>query len=266
MPETKENVLHKILAHKRQEIEQIKKQGLDQWRRQAHAAPAPRDFLAALRASPKVPVIAEIKRRSPTLGDIRPDISLKDQAAAYARAGASAVSVLTDEKFFGGTLQDIIAIRPLVHIPILRKDFILDPIQIYQARAAGADAILLIAAALEKTQLQELYRLAGELNLTALVEVHSPEELESVLDLNPALVGINNRNLQSLKVDLKTSLALRPLIPDEVFVIAESGINTPQDVAALLAGGLKGFLVGTALMRAKDPQAALRSLVEVERP
>ena len=134
-----------------------------------------------------------------------------------------------------------------MNIPILRKDFILDPVQIYQARAAGADAILLIAAALGKDQLQELYGLAADLKMTALLEVHNRQELEPVLELDPSLVGVNNRNLKTLEVDLKTSLELRPLDSEKVTVIAESGINTPQDVAGLLAGGLDGFLVGTSL-------------------
>ena len=265
MTKPAKNVLAEILAHKRQEIAAIKKNDAVLWRERAAAAPQPKDFLASLRACPQAPIIAEIKRRSPSNGDIRPDVSLTKQALSYQQAGAAAISVLTDEVFFGGSLQDIIQLRPLMDIPILRKDFIIDPIQLHQAKAAGADAILLIAAALGKDQMKELYDEAISLGLTVLWEVHGEEELEPVLALDPPLMGVNNRDLGSLKVDLQTSLRLRPLIPARTLVVAESGIQSPQDVARLLAGGLDAFLVGTALMRSADPLAALKSLLKVEK-
>ena len=185
---------------------------------------------------------------------VLPGLDAAAQARAYAAGGAAACSVLTDGPFFGGSLADLARVRGAVQVPLLRKDFILHPAQIYQARLAGADALLLIAAALEPEQLAALYAEALALGLTPLIEVHAAQELP------PVLVGVNNRDLKTLAVDLGTCLRLRPLIPASTLVVAESGIRGPQDVARLQAGGLDAFLVGTLLMRASDPQAAVAAL------
>ncbi|MCB2227615.1 MAG: indole-3-glycerol phosphate synthase TrpC [Desulfarculaceae bacterium] len=256
-------VLARILGNKRQEVAALKATTSPQELKAAALdAPPPRGFLAALRACAQVPVIAEIKRRSPSRGELDPGGDVESRARDYAQGGASALSVLTDALFFGGCLEDLSDARAAVPLPVLRKDFIIDPAQILRARAAGADAVLLIAAALEPAQLAELYGLARELGLDVLLEVHAEAELEPVLALEPRLVGINNRNLKTLAVRLETSLELRRLIPPEVTVVAESGISAPAQVRLLREGGLDAFLVGTSLMQAPDPSKTLRALVE----
>lgn len=256
------SVLARILASKRGEVEALRvARPLAELRRQAQDTPAPRDFLAALKAAPRVALIAEIKRFSPSEGSLAGEMSVARQARAYAAGGAAALSVLTDGPFFGGSLADLAEARAAVHLPILRKDFILDPAQIYEARLAGADAVLLIVAALEPALLAELHGLARDLGLTPLVEVHGADELIPALALGPGLLGINNRDLKTLAVDLNTSLRLRPLIPAGVTVVAESGVQGLADIRGLKRGGLDAFLVGSALMRAADPQAAVAALV-----
>jgi indole-3-glycerol phosphate synthase len=258
-------VLERILAHKRQEVTALTGRAAraELERRAAESSP-PRDFLAALRRASGAAIIAEIKRGSPSAGTLRADIDPAFTAAAYQAGGAAAVSVLTDGRFFQGSAEDLERARAACDLPVLRKDFIIDEVQLVEARALGADAVLLIAAALEPGELRNLYGAARDLGLTPLVEVHHARELPAVLDLEPPLIGVNNRDLTTLDVDLQTGLNLRPLIPDEVLVVAESGVNTPADVVRLKAGGLNAFLVGTALMRADDPVAALRGLVGVE--
>ncbi len=256
-------VLKRILEHKRLEVAALKREtDLAELRRRAEAAPPPRDFLAALRQAKGHALIAEIKRASPSAGQIAAGVDPAGQARLYAGGGAACLSVLTDQKFFSGSLADMQQARAAVALPVLRKDFIIDPAQVDEARAAGADAILLIAAALEPSLLSELYQQARGLGLTVLLEVHAAEELEPVLALGPRLVGINNRNLKTMLVDLETSLGLRRLIPPEVTVVAESGISGPAEVSRLAAAGLNAFLVGSHLMRAPDAGAALRELVE----
>ncbi len=256
-----QGILERILANKRVEVARLTmRSALVELRRLAGLAPPPRDFLAALRQRPGGAVIAEIKRASPSAGKLAPEVNPAGLAAAYESGGAAALSVLTDRVFFGGSLEDLRRARAASSLPVLRKDFIISPAQLYEARAAGADAVLLIAAALEAGLLGELYDLARELGLTPLVEIHRAAELETVLALAPDLVGINNRNLETLEVDLDTCLRLRPLLPAGVTVVAESGIHGPEDLARLRAGGLDAFLVGTSLMRASDPGAALRAL------
>ncbi|MBI4800481.1 MAG: indole-3-glycerol phosphate synthase TrpC [Desulfarculus sp.] len=257
------SVLARILASKRQEVAALKAaRPLADLRRQALDAPPPRPFLAALLRAPRAALIAEIKRSSPSAGSLAGAISVADQALAYALGGAAACSVLTDAPFFGGSLADLAEARAAVSLPILRKDFIIDEIQVYEARAAGADAVLLIVAALETARLAELFGLAGELGLTALIEVRAQEELAPALALHPPLLGINNRDLHTLAVSLDTCLRLRPLVPAGITVVAESGIETPADVARLHAGGLRAFLVGSALMRSPDPRGMVAALVE----
>jgi len=256
-------VLARILEAKREEVAALKAaRPLAGLRREAEAAPPARPFLGALRGHPRVPVIAEIKRRSPSRGELAPGEGVQARARAYQAGGAAALSVLTDMPFFGGSLEDLAAARQAVDLPALRKDFIIDPAQIYEARAAGADAVLLIAASLEAPLLAELYHLAKGLGLDVLIEVHKAEELEPVLALDPPLVGINNRDLKTLAVRLDTSLELRRLIPAGITVVAESGIDGPEQVRGLRAAGLDAFLVGTSLMLAPDPAATLRGLVE----
>lgn len=256
------SVLARILASKRQEVAALKAaKPLAELRRQALELPPPRDFLAALQAAPGAALIAEIKRSSPSAGGINQGVAVGEQARAYAAGGAAALSVLTDGPFFGGSLAHLHEARAAVDLPVLRKDFIIDEVQVYEARAAGADAVLLIVAALEPARLAELYGLAREQGLTALIEVHGEDELAPALALHPPLLGINNRDLKTLAVSLDTCLRLRPLVPAGVTVVAESGIETPQDVARLYAGGLRAFLVGSALMRSPDPRAMVAALV-----
>lgn len=261
------SVLARIMESKRGEVARLKSATpLKELRRRALDTPLPRDFLAALRAAPGVALIAEIKRSSPSAGSLAGAIAVGHQARAYAAGGAAACSVLTDGPFFGGSLEDLVEARQAVDLPILRKDFTMDPAQIYQARLAGADAVLLIVAALEPGLLAELYGLARELGLTPLIEVHGQDELAPALACQPPLLGINNRDLKTLTVDLATCLKLRPLVPPGVTVVAESGVEGPEDIRRLIAGGLNAFLVGSALMRAPDARAAVAALVGAGRP
>jgi indole-3-glycerol phosphate synthase len=206
-------------------------------------------------------IIAEIKRASPSKGLIRSDFDPIWIAQRYASAGASALSVLTEEHFFQGSLQYLEAVRAAVSLPLLRKDFTLDPYQIVEARAWGADAILLIAAILEDAQLRDLHAAARAIDLDVLVEVHSEDELERVRDLGAALIGVNNRDLRTFVTRLATAEWLRPLMPAGVTAIAESGIETPADIARLRRAGYEVFLIGESLMRAPDPGEALRTLL-----
>ena len=219
----------------------------------------PRGFATAL-GRPGLSVIAEHKRRSPSAGVIRDDLELADVVGAYDRGGASALSILTEEQSFGGTLADLGAARAVSALPILRKDFIVDPYQLPEALAAGADAILLIVAALVAEQLELLYARAVELGLGVLVEVHDEAELELAVALGAAVIGINNRDLTTLEVDAGRCLALAPLVPDATVVVAESGFKNSADLRALTGAGIDAVLVGEALMRAPDIEAACREL------
>jgi len=253
--------LARILAKKYEEVAELKSR-VDRrdLKRQAEEAPPGRDFSAALRDCPRVPIIAEIKKASPSAGTIKSSVNVGRLAQEYQAGGAAALSVLTDQPFFGGSLADLAEARQAVNLPLLRKDFLIDPLQLYQARIAGADAVLLIVAALEPAQLAELFYEALELGLTPLVEVHREEEMAAALSLNPPLIGLNNRDLATLEVSLETCLRLRPLVTNGALVVGESGINEPADIARLRAAGLDAFLVGTALMRAVEPKALLAAL------
>jgi indole-3-glycerol phosphate synthase len=220
---------------------------------------APRDMLAALRGA-HVSLIAEVKRASPSKGLLTKDFAPVLTAAAYAHNGASAISVLTDEDFFQGGLAYLTAIRPAVDLPLLRKDFVIDPYQVYEGRAAGADAILLIVAALSDAQLADLYALAVELGMTALVEVHQEWEMERALRLGADLIGINNRDLKTFHVDLATTGRLAGMVEDDVVLVAESGIHTAADVRAMGRLGASAILVGESLMKAADIVALTRAL------
>ncbi len=219
-----------------------------------------RDFHAAL-AAPGISVIAEHKRSSPSAGVIRDDLALADVVAAYERAGAAALSVLTEEGRFGGALSDLAAARAGSSLPILRKDFIVDEYQVHEALAGGADAILLIVAAVEAGPLADLHALAGRLGLATLVEVHNAAELELATTLGAPIVGINNRNLSTLQVDLNTTYELLPQVPEGVLVVAESGFRSHAELERLQAAGVDAVLIGEALMRSPDIEAALRNLL-----
>lgn len=258
------NILEKILAQKKLEIAALDAAAL---RRAAETAPAPRDFLSALnRRRNRLPpaLIAELKRASPSKGMLAPHLDLFQVAEIYAENGAAAISVLTDEKFFLGSLDTLRVLRTTYPspMPLLRKDFIIDAAQIYEARANGADAILLIAAALnDDAHFADLHACALNLGLTALVEVHDESETERALRLaDVRLIGINNRNLATFEVSLATSERLRPLIPAEITVVAESGIFTAADVGRLATAHVDAILVGEALVTAPDIAAKVREL------
>jgi indole-3-glycerol phosphate synthase len=254
------SVLEAIVGHKRDEIEARRgRRPLASLRAQAETLPPPRGFRAALRA-PGLAVIAEIKRRSPAKGDLRLELDPAGLARQYEAAGASALSVLTDERYFRGSDDDLLAARAAVSLPVLRKDFTIDRYQVYEARALGADAILLIVRALSDSQLAELGGLAAELGLDALVEVHNAAELERAVASGASLIGVNNRNLDTLSVDPETSFALRSGVPAGAVAVAESGISQPELARRLAEAGFDAILVGEALVIADDPAALLRLL------
>lgn len=255
-------ILDDIFDHKRVEIAGRKQAvPLERVQTQAMGAPPPRDFVAALRGGPSRPaLIAEIKRASPSRGLLRPDLDPVRLACIYRENGAAAISVLTDERFFKGSLDDLRAVRGAVDLPLLRKDFVFDPYQVYEARAAGADAVLLIAAMLDDETLAALHDLIGTLGMASLIEVHDEAELRRVLRLKPRLMGINNRDLRTFKVDIETTARLRPLVPEGVILVAESGIHTSADVARLAEWGIHAMLVGESLVTAENTAAKVREL------
>ncbi|MFA4837530.1 MAG: indole-3-glycerol phosphate synthase TrpC [Dehalococcoidia bacterium] len=220
----------------------------------------PRDFAAALR-EPSIRLIAEVKRASPSKGQLAPNLDAAALAKTYKKAGAAAISVLTEAEYFKGSLADLEAVRKVVDLPILRKDFIIDPYQVYEARAAGADAVLLIAAILEPEEMRHLLEKIHSLGMKALVEVHNREELKQVLKLKPEVIGINNRNLLDFSVSLETTIALRPLVPNDVVLVSESGIHTREDVERLEKTGVNAILVGEALVTSSDPSAKIQELL-----
>ncbi|MBI2556701.1 MAG: indole-3-glycerol phosphate synthase TrpC, partial [Planctomycetes bacterium] len=218
-------------------------------------------FGAALKSGTNIRIIAEIKKASPSLGIIREDFNPVEIARIYETNGAAAISVLTDEKFFQGSLSYLTGVKKSVNLPVLRKDFIVDPYQIYEARSAGADAILLIAALLSWEEMQRYLDLASELGMECLVEVHSETELKMVLKTNARIIGINNRDLATFKTDLETTLRLKPMIPAEKIVVSESGIKSRVDVEKLMEEGVDAILVGETLMKSDDISAKLRELL-----
>ena len=258
------DILDKILATKHDEILAARHEvSLIEMRARAEAAPPPRDFVGALRAklgASKPAVIAEIKKASPSKGVIRPDFHPAEIAASYEAGGAACLSVLTDRQYFQGSAAYLQAARAACRLPVLRKDFMIDPYQVYEARAMGADCILLIVAALELKAMQELEALALELGMAVLVESHDADELDAALQLQTPLMGINNRNLRTFDVSLDTTLSLLPKIDGERIVVTESGILSPADVASMRSHGVNAFLVGEAFMRAPDPGVELARL------
>ncbi len=260
------SILQEILEHKRGEVEAAKQNvGLVEMKESARSFDAePRGFRRALIDGPKPAVIAEIKRCSPSKGEIRPDLEPVECARSYAAGGAAALSVLTDQRYFGGKLEYLEAIRKEVELPLLRKDFIVDSYQLYEARVAGADAVLLIVAALEAPLLGALWNEARELGLDVLVEVHDEAELEIACALGVDLIGINNRNLKSFETDLAVSERLLGKTGSDVVTVSESGIFTHDDIKRLARAGAQAFLVGESLMQKSDPGQALLALRGIE--
>lgn len=258
------DILATILARKAEEVAaRAARVPLAEVRAQSRAAPPPRDFYAALQsriARGEPAVIAELKRASPSQGVLRTDWEPATIARSYERAGAAALSVLTERAFFHGDDAHLCAARAACALPVLRKDFICHPYQIYESRVLGADAVLLIVAALTDALLAELNDLARELGLAVLVEVHDGAELQRALALPGRLIGINNRDLKTFAVRLDTTLELRTQVPADRLLVAESGLRTPAEVARLRAHGVHAFLVGEAFMRAPDPGAQLAAL------
>ncbi len=257
------SILQQIVANRRREIAQAKQQRpSSQLERELDAAPPVRDFRQALRQASPIALIAEIKKASPSKGVIRADFRPKEIAAGYAAGGAAAISVLTDQAYFQGSLEILTQVRHEVDLPVLRKDFIIDPYQVLEARVAGADAVLLIAECLSQPLLKELYDRICELGMTPLVELYEEANLERVLELEPQLVGINSRDLKSFEVDLQRTIRLRQRIPQQITFVAESGIRTHEDVRQLTAGGVDAMLVGESLMVAEDVESAVRQLLQ----
>ncbi|WP_434113734.1 indole-3-glycerol phosphate synthase TrpC [Methylocaldum sp. GT1TLB] len=258
------DILQKILARKAEEVtERRLRTPLEDVRRQAQDADAPRGFVRALRTRIEdgaAAVIAEIKKASPSKGVMRPDFRPADIARSYADHGAACLSVLTDRDFFQGSEEYLKEARSVCSLPVLRKDFMIDPYQVFEARAIGADCILLIAAALNDGAMQELSDVAVDLDMDVLVEVHDASELERALRLDLPLVGINNRNLRTFETRLDTTLDLLERIPPGRLVVTESGIHTPEDVSLMRRHGVHTFLVGEAFMTAEDPGVRLQAL------
>ncbi len=262
-------ILDEILKHKSLEV-QAAKQVLPLTELKARLSDGGiiRPFTEALRSHGKdgTAVIAEVKKGSPSKGIIRSDFDPLDIARCYSRAGAACLSVLTDERFFHGRLEYLTAIRQEVDLPLLRKEFIVDPYQVYEARVFGADAVLLIAAALEDEVLSDLAGLAGELQMDVLLEVHDEEELERALRVSTPMLGINNRNLKTFHTDLAVTERLLPLIPTDRLVVAESGIRTRQDICRLQKAGAGAFLIGESLVREEDIVGKLSLLLGKQGP
>lgn len=257
------SILETIAAHKRQEVTASQViASPDAVRELARHAPPPRDFPGVLRDG-GFSLIAEIKQASPAAGRIRERLEAVEAAEVarqYVAGGARAISVLTDHRFFGGSPEHLRAARAAVPVPVLRKDFLLEPYQVYESRAMGADAVLLIAALLESPGLRTLIALCGDLGMGALVEVHTEAEVDKAVGAGARLIGINNRDLGNFAVDLETTARLRPRIPTGILVVSESGISTPADVARLRPH-VDAVLVGTSLMASDDPAAMVRALL-----
>jgi len=258
-----QNILNKIVADKKKEVERKKQVfPLDKLKIKLNEVPAPRDFKKSVFSKKGPSIIAEIKRFSPSAGTLRDSLNPVKLARLYEKSGASAISVLVDKKFFGGSLKDLSEVKKEVSLPVLAKEFILDEYQIYEARVHGADAILLIARPLEKEKLFKLYRLAEDLKMSCIVEVHSPEDIEKAAHLlSSVIVGINNRNLENFQVDLTTTERILNLIPSSHLVISESGIKSSEDMKWLRERGVSAFLVGEAILRSSDPGKKLQELL-----
>ncbi len=255
-------ILDDIHKHKLWEVAESKKRvSLESLKEDCKKSPGTRPFGAALRSDTNICIIAEVKKASPSLGVIRQDFDPIEIARIYESGGASAISVLTDEKFFQGSLPYLTGVKNNVKLPALRKDFIIDPYQIYEARRAGADAILLIAALLSKDEMQAFLGLARELDMECLVEVHSEAELQKTLQTDADIIGVNNRNLATFVTTMETTFQLRPMIPPEKTVVSESGIKSRADITKLIEHRVNAVLVGETLMKSNDIAAKLRELL-----
>ena len=246
------SVLDNIITQKKKEIETLKKhKPLDETVAEFNLYPK-RSFSQAITHSEEISIIAEIKKASPSLGVIRADFEPLKIAKTYEENGASAISVITDKKFFQGDINFLPEVKTAVELPILRKDFIIDPYQVYETKLYGADALLLIAAVVSIPQLKNLLNLTHKLGMEALVEVHNEKDLKKALEAGARMVGINNRNLNTLKVDLQTCLCLKEKVPEDKILVAESGIKTREDILSLEKAGFEAALIGTALIQAQD--------------
>lgn len=260
--QTRPNILSQIIDHKREEIAHAKRKcPPESLREQLDAAPPVRDFVAALKSNPDVGLIAEVKKGSPSAGVIRSDFDPVEIALTYQRHGANCLSVLTDEKFFLGHLDFLKQVRQAVRIPVLRKDFLIDRYQVLEARAAGADCVLLIAECLDDCELRDLYFYASELGMESLIELYDPENLDRILKLEPALIGINNRDLRTFITDLEHTVRLSQRIPSSMLLVSESGIKTREDIDRVKAAGTRAILVGETLMRSPDIGNAVDALI-----
>jgi indole-3-glycerol phosphate synthase len=261
-------MLDEIMTFHREQLPKTMRElSLENVRAMANVAPTPADFYAALK-SPGVSLIAECKKASPSKGLLVKNYDAAKLARTYVQAGAKAISVLTDGRHFQGSLEDLTDVKEAVggKVPVLRKDFIFHPYQVYQARAAGADAILLIAAVLGDNDLKELLQLTHKLGMNALVEVHTAEECQRALAVDPRIVGVNNRNLQTFEVDFENTARLRQMIPADVVVVGESGLKTAEDVMAMRDRGVDAILVGEALVKSKDVLGMAKMMVAAGRP
>lgn len=257
------DVLKKICHTKREEIRQLHRHPAEDFYDQIEEQSGPRGFRSSLRHRDDVALIAEIKKASPSAGIIRETFDPIDLARSYEAGGARCLSVLTDEQYFQGALSYLQKVRSSVNLPVLRKDFLLDAIQILEARAAGADCVLLIVAALGRDEMADLLELTQELGMDALIEVHDEAELDTALSIGANLLGINNRDLRTFDVDLQTTINLLPKVPDDVVCVAESGIKTRDDVLRMKEHGVDAILVGGTLMRAGDVEKATAELSDV---
>jgi len=269
---TSRHILEEIVSHKRQEVAQMQQElPLASLRQQLNAAPTVRNFLTALQENPSQPsLIAEVKKASPSRGIIRADFDPVAIAQAYERGGAACLSVLTDQKFFQGSFDNLANVRSQVALPLLCKEFIIDSYQIYLARTVGADAVLLIAAILSDRELQDFLRIIHDLGMNALVEVHTLAELDRVLKLdNLSLVGINNRNLEDFTLDLGITQQLlaqrqQQLQSLDITVVSESGLYTPADLSLVTEAGVRAVLIGESLVKQNDVEQAVRNLLSAE--
>lgn len=256
------NKLDEIIAYKRQELALAKRERpVAQLERAVQARPAPRPFQPAISRPDRVNLIAEIKKSSPSAGPIRPDADILEIAGIYERSGAAAISVLTERKFFLGSLEDLTRVREKVSLPVLRKDFLLEEYHLLEAAATGADAVLLIAAVLPQPVLKRLIRFAGDLHLAALVEVHAEPELDAALEAGAEVIGVNNRDLGTLQVDLAVTDRLFPRIPVGKVRVSESGIRSAEEVARVRRAGANAVLIGEELMSAADPGKRIQELM-----
>jgi indole-3-glycerol phosphate synthase len=263
--EEKQNILDTIVAKRRESISALKVKTTIEELKSRISGEKPRGFKKALNSGREINIIAEVKQKSPSKGIIREDFDPGEFATAFEQNGAAAISVLTEPYFFGGDVKFIGDVKEKTSLPILRKDFIIDPYQVYESRAINADAILLIVAILEPAKLVELQGIAKELGMDCLVEVHNPDEVEIALNTGAELIGINNRNLKTFSTSLDTSLTLAGIIPKEKTIVSASGINSHSDIEFLMGANIHSFLVGESLMREKDIGKKLRSLLGHDR-